>query len=174
MVWEPRLTCLELLNMSNYPPSPGYPPQQPHGPQQPYGGQHPYAPPQSPYGGGPPRRQGMSGGKIALIVIGIIGALGLLSCGGCVGLYFFGVNAMEEEYADSLAQYPAVRQHLGEIRELDFQLMKSGEHADENAYVFDVVGSKASGTVTIWDDGYDNIVAAKLRLKSGKEIDLVR
>lgn len=81
------------------PPPP--PPPGPYGEQpNPYG-QQPYGQQPGPYGqpyqphpyGTPPKKSN----KVLWIVLGVVGAVLLLCCGGIVGLFFLGVTAINEE-----------------------------------------------------------------------------
>jgi len=128
--------------------------------------------------GHPKRKGGLSRGCIIGIVLAVA-----LSCGGittCIGgLWFvtdFGMDMVADQVAEDLEHNPVVLEHLGRIVEIDANLGASMRETGEEVFVFDVVGSKASGvliveTVSISGD-YEEVTWGRLELSSGERFDL--
>jgi hypothetical protein len=120
----------------------------------------------------------MSTGRILFIVFGVLGAL-VLVCGG--GLFLVMRAAMQElgrQVAAELRANPVLEHHVGTVESFDMALGESIANDDEDVFVFRVKGSKATGTVTAkcvsLDGATERVAWAKLRLESGKVVDLVR
>ena len=104
--------------------------------------------------------------------------LGLLvCCGGGALLTWFGKNVGEEEITAQLRDNPKLREHIGEIKNLDMDFVASGAQDDSDVFVYNVEGSKSSGRLTIresMDDDFSTIVEeATLRLPDGSEVKIV-
>lgn len=114
------------------------------------------------------------------MILGIVGglaAVGLLfCCGGGLLLVGFGLNVMTVEVQDDLATRPEMQEHIGEIQSFKFNLVRSGSHDDDETFVYDVVGSKGKGFVTVQqqtgDDGSEVIVFAELTLSDGRKLPI--
>jgi len=113
------------------------------------GGMNPYANP--PGVGAPPPRKS----NAWIWILGIVGVLGLgmvICCGG--GVYFAysaGVSMMEKMVKDEVADDPQVQKHIGEIKSMPLNLIKSTEETDkrgtgdDNVLVFEVKGTEGNG-----------------------------
>jgi hypothetical protein len=129
------------------------------------------------YGSPPPPQRG-SGMKIVWIVLGVLGVLGLLCCGGFTwfGSWIMGVGA--EAIAKQVEHTPAMQDHIGKLESASMNLVATGEYAqkhrnEKNVAVIDVTGSKGSGQLLVKTGPGNSIEWAKLRLDSGEEFDLV-
>ena len=93
------------------------------------------------------------------------------------GLVYFGFGVLSTEIANELRDNPALREHIGEIQSFDVNFVASAAEEDENVYVYDVVGDKGSGTVTVKSltdsDGSEEIIWARLRTSDGTTVELV-
>ena len=65
------------------------------------------------------------------------------------GLYFFSMKEVEKLSRQVLRGNPVVEEHIGELQEIDWNVIATGEVGQEDTLVFDVVGSKGSGRITI-------------------------
>lgn len=136
-------------------------------------GPSPYSPPSSAYFE-PPRRSSSAW----IYILAAFGMLGLLvCCGGGALLTWFGKNVGEEEITAQLRDNPKLREHIGEIKNLDMDFVASGAQDDSDVFVYNVEGSKSSGRLTIresMDDDFSTIVEeATLRLPDGSEVKVV-
>ncbi len=140
------------------------------GPSSPGNNPYPYQPPgqfSDPYG--PPQPKSNSSIIwIVGIVIGVIGLGGLLACGCCGGLTFFGMNVAADQVADSLRDNPVVVEHLGEIKECNWNVGESFQHDDDDVMVFDVEGSQGSGKIIgELNDNSDGLISGHLETTNG-------
>ena len=110
-----------------------------------------------------------SGNKILFIILGVIGALGVLTVGCCVGISMFGLNALTTAVEDGYADHELVQEHLGEIQDISTNFNDTGESADGMA--FDVEGSKADGQIIVYDQIGDRFGNAELHV-DGQTYDL--
>ncbi len=110
------------------------------------------------------------------IVAGIAAVAMLFCCGGGFLVMRFGLDVMAVEVQDDLAARPEMQEHIGEIESLTFNMVRSGAHHDDETFVYDVVGSKGKGFVTVKqqtaDDGSEVIVSAELTLSDGRKIPI--
>jgi len=100
-----------------------------------------------------PRRGTEKKSNKTCMILGIIGGVilaGVLCCG---GFSYFGWNAamgvLEDAVKVELAANPVAQQHLGDITSVDVNLTKTGETNKPGFLVFDVVGTKGSGQVSV-------------------------
>jgi len=89
---------------------------------------------------------------VIIVLSGICAAIGLLVftlIAGCVGLFSYGMNMAEEEMKSDLKHDIVAVKHLGEIKEVDMELIESAgqTNPDEEIFLLKVVGSKASGFI---------------------------
>lgn len=88
----------------------------------------------------------------------------------------YGIQLIEEEVRDDLAEHPLIREHLGEIHELGLRLPASGLLPGEDDFEFEVRGAKASGvlrgTVITGDDDLEHMTRGTLTLTDGTVVDL--
>ena len=92
---------------------------------------------------------------ILVVLAGICAVIGLLVfalIAGCVGLFNYGMNMAEEEMKSDLRHDVVLVKHIGEIKEIDMELMESAKQSsntDEEIFLLKVVGSKASGLIKL-------------------------
>ena len=89
-----------------------------------------------------------SGSKVLLIVLGVIGALGLLTVGCCVGIAMFSGNVMSDAVKDAYGDNRLVVEHIGEIEDISADFSGTG---GSEGMVFNVEGSKADGQIVVYD-----------------------
>jgi hypothetical protein len=128
----------------------------------------------------PPRKRSSSN-WIWMLVIGGIVTLGggILAC--CGGLVYFGLNVTTTQVETELRDDPQLREHLGEIQSFKMNFARSvavrdGAGGGDDIFVYDVVGSKASGEVTVHHSnagGQNMVRSASLRLKDGTTVELI-
>jgi hypothetical protein len=110
--------------------------------------------------------------------LAIAGGVLLLVGGCCVGGYFlmtFGMDVVGEQVVKQIRDDPAVREHIGEIQECEWNMTASAAEGGEDTLVFDLRGSKGSGRLTVetTDSGDEvEVLLATLRLSDGREIEL--
>ena len=133
----------------------------------------PYPVPPDPY-----RRPkaGASPWLIVGVIGGVVGLGALICCGGCGVLMWFGKGAMETEVANQLRDHPDFQQHIGEIQEFKYNLTASGAEPEFDVDVYEVVGTRGRGTVTVRtrmeDDGSSTVLWAKIRLDTGQQVEI--
>jgi hypothetical protein len=136
--------------------------------------------PPSPYAAGPlsdpyaPRR-GSGGSTLLWLVLGGGGlTLILLCCGGGMAVLLFTRSVMVAEVKDQLRDNPKLREHIGELEEVELDFAGSIAEDDDNTFRYNVRGSKASGELTVIEANEDEtIVEAKLRLKDGTQVQIL-
>lgn len=148
--------------------------------------QNPYLPPSAafqptsggsfagPAFGGPPKSSGtpvwvwllfafLGGGTMLLLIV----------CGGAV---YFGLSIESEQLKQSLRENPVVQEHLGTVKEVSLDMVKTAAEEDDETFVYRVKGSKASGHITGVtvenDDGKFEFISGELELDSGAKFDL--
>src|SRR5689334_10186894 len=106
-------------------------------------GQPPYG--QAPYPGYPPGMmpppQPSGGWSCGLIAIVTIGVCGVLCCGGFGGLAYFGLQIQHAEAQKVLERDPAVKQHVGRIRNVKI-VSQTFQDDGEIEYVIELIGDK--------------------------------
>lgn len=122
----------------------------------------------------PPRKKS-SAGKIILILAGVGGVFLLLCCGGIGAMSWFGLSQVGNVVAQQVQDDPAIQEHIGEIQSSSFNMMATGELAEETGeqgvIVLDVTGSKGSGKLRARMEG-ENVTQATLVLPDGQEFEL--
>jgi len=100
----------------------------------------------------------------------------LVAVGGGYAVFQYGIGLIEEEVREDLAGNPVVREHLGEIRELELDYTESGALPGEEDFAFRVEGTRGSGmiraTVITGDDDLEHVTRGTLTLASGETLDL--
>jgi hypothetical protein len=110
----------------------------------------------------PPPKSPPSSGKGWKFVLGGLGGVFLfclLSC--CGGGYVFSRWVGDAQAAKTLAVIETswdVEPFVGKIESLGWNLSASVVHPDDNAFVYDVVGSKASGTLIVYESERDDSI----------------
>lgn len=136
-----------------------------------FGTQNPY--PTPPTFGVPPQKKS----NTIWIVLALLLFGGVAICGCCGGIVYFGFGVLSTEIANELRDNPTLREHVGEIQSFDVNFVASAAEEDEDAYVYEVVGDKGSGTVTVKsitdDEGNEEIIWARLRTPDGTTVELV-
>ncbi len=118
--------------------------------------------------------------KSLLKILLISGGCLLLLGGGCIalvgGAVFWGFGELEDQAAQALAGNPVIEEHIGEIEECDFNVVASSNAGGDETFVFDLVGSKGSGSVTgdfvTVDATTEKVKSGVLRMEDGSEYDL--
>jgi hypothetical protein len=113
------------------------------------------------------------------LLLGGGGVVALFCCGG-VGLFVVAMNYLESEVQKSLANEPAIQEHVGDLESVDFDIMATGELTEQNEgddrLVFNLKGSKGNAVLIgeTTDDGDGNVVVVNgvLRLPSGEEVPI--
>lgn len=136
---------------SSYAPTPGY------------GG--PYQPP-----GQDPPRKSRTGCIVATIVLSILG-IGLLMCGGCLGLGIFAIDADSKETARQLSvdyrNHPQVKEQVGEVQEVTYNWNASFfQEDDDSTHVYDVRGDKGTAQFVVVEEPIG--VPLSVTLRNGK------
>ena len=122
----------------------------------------------------PPPQGKKSSSMIILIVLAVVGGgFFLLCCGGSVGVVMLGMDIAEAEVEAQLRDNPVLRDKLGEMQSCQTNFARSVAENDDDTFVYEVEGTKGSGTLTVTTDWDDQITFAKLRLPDGEEIVLV-
>ncbi|MEL6895077.1 MAG: hypothetical protein AAFP90_03150, partial [Planctomycetota bacterium] len=145
--------------MSGQPPLPNQPPNAFPPGATPGGGQPPYPPStgQSPYTTPPPAGGGGGGGagKVVLIVLGILGVMALLCCGGLTYLFYQAKQGIEEmvgelsklQYvmvAQGFAELDEVKSELGEVESINGSAIEVDEEVIGSNVEIELVGDKAT------------------------------
>jgi hypothetical protein len=142
---------------------------------------------------GAPRKKS-SGTKTLLIILGVLGALGLICCGSFGGLVWFGASKFNELVTEDLrrrlAESPTATTELGTIETLNLNILRSTQYTQEKNpsgkqekafLVFDVKAANASGEIVceVRNRGNgngggqsDDIISCKLVKSDGTEVEL--
>lgn len=117
------------------------------------------------------------GGKtvmIVLIVIGVVVLLGVLACGGCIALAYFGSQkVLNDQMTTQLRANPAAQGALGEIQSVSINFTKTGQRPGN--LVFDVSGSKGSGEAVARQNPANQqnpLELVELKMSTGEVVDL--
>ena len=98
-------------------------------------------------------------------------AIALLLNVGCGAL-----DEFERQVVQDIQDNPVMLEHVGQIQTIDIDWVATGQEPGDDVFVFDVTGSKGSGTLTAEcitiDSGREDVVAARLRLPSGEDLDI--
>ena len=99
----------------------------------------------------PPKKKG----KGCLIAALVVGLLGMLMFGGCLGVVWFSMGKMDEQVLAQLQSSPRVTAYVGTVEKAKLNLKASGEASNGAApglpnkiMIYDVTGSKRSARVT--------------------------
>lgn len=99
----------------------------------------------------PPKKKG----KGCLIAALVVGLLGMLMFGGCLGIVWFSMGKMDEQVLAQLQSAPRVTAYVGNVEKVKLNLRASGEASNGAApglpnkiMIYDVTGSKRSARVT--------------------------
>jgi hypothetical protein len=113
-----------------------------------------------------------AGFAVTGIIFGIIAPI-LFSIG---WLIWFGVGLLTSEVEKRLQNHPVLVEHVGTIPKGGFtiDLVATGEAKYSDVLVYKVRGSRATAHVIVQTDDDNELTWAKLKLPSGKEIDLIR
>ena len=98
----------------------------------------PYAPKRS-------NRGCLIAGIVVAVIVG--GGLAFLLC--CGGMAYFSIGVYADSIGEQLRDNPVVREQIGDIQEVKFNIAASGAVAADNMQAFDVVGSKGSGMLRV-------------------------
>jgi hypothetical protein len=105
----------------------------------------------------------------------------VLLCGGCcgVGIYFSFGEITRQSRAD-LVDNSVIQEHIGDIQSFEMDWMatlQASSDGQENTFVFDIKGDKASGTVVVElpsdDSGQFHVASGELTLESGDVHQLI-
>jgi len=93
-------------------------------------------------------------GKGCLIAALVVGLLGLLMFGGCMGMAWFGISKVGEMAKTELQADPTVANAVGEVQEAKMDLIATGEVNQGAAgggdiIVYKVTGTKGSGKAKV-------------------------
>ena len=77
------------------------------------------------------------------IVLAIVAVVGLLGCGCCGGLLYWGMELDTQQMADAVRNDPNVQQELGGIEKINYNWIKTGE-ANNETFVYDDVATLES------------------------------
>lgn len=129
----------------------------------------------STYGNSRPKKKSKSGCWIwALVITIIVMVLGGIGC--CGGLFYFGLNVFNEEVKAQVVDNPVLKEQLGDLETMTVNFIKTGEANNEDVIVYDVKGSKATGTLSVEhtsnDAGDIVVVSATLTLSNGQTFEL--
>ncbi len=125
-----------------------------------------------------PFEQKRGGWGCLWIILAVSGAISLLVCCGCAGMFYFGLNMGTEAIKTSLAQNPVVQEHVGELQEANFDwaAMFSGGASGGGEFLMRLKGTKGSATVKLRNTNPQQGAPAQLEgvliLPSGEEIPL--
>lgn len=110
--------------------------------------------------------------RLPLTLLGLIAIVGL----GLVAVVGYYGYQFQEETRAALEANPVIRENLGDIESLEFDLSKSTEHEDIDTFVMRVHGTLGDGEVTAAlvtrDNGTDELVDGELRLEDGRILPL--
>ncbi len=111
------------------------------------------------------------------IILGIVVGGGLTVVLVCAGLGWYGWNAFSDQCRAALNSNVVIIEHLGEVREIEFDLVASGDQPNEDVFVLKAVGANGTGVVTVEflsvDADNEAIVSGTLELPDGRTFDLV-
>jgi len=94
-----------------------------------------------------------------------------------VALTLFGFRVLEEEARTAVEHNEIFREHIGNIKSLDVNFLKTSAHSDPDVMVYDVEGDRGNGQLLISSteefDGSSEIHWIELKLPSGETYDLL-
>jgi hypothetical protein len=111
------------------------------------------------------------------ILLGGGALMALLCVGGVVGVVVLGFNIMTAEVKEQVRDNPKLREHIGEVINLDIDFVGSMAVEGDDTYRYKVRGTKSDGELTIRhhtnDDGDEVIDEAWLRLPTGDKVTII-
>jgi len=114
---------------------------------------------------------------LVLTIVGIILLVGLMCCGGMAAFLTFGWGIFTEQAKDAMNENAVIQEHIGRVTSIESNFLASADEDNENVFVFEVEGSKGTGTVTAEfitvDDDTEEIRSGTLELPSGDVYELV-
>lgn len=109
--------------------------------------------------------------KVGLIVVLVVVGVGVLG-----GVCFWGWGLFRDQARDALNRNRVIQRHIGRITKMELNFTETGEDPDPEVLVFDITGTKGSGTVTArfvtTGAESEEVESGTLRLSSGKTYDL--
>ena len=114
----------------------------------------------------PPKKKGWS---VAFWVMLILGAIFILGCGCCGGLFYWGIGFLADSVTESYGNNPILVEKIGEIESASFNFKATGEN--EGELVFDLKGSKQNGQLFVREQQGRSFGAARL-VVNGEEFEL--
>jgi hypothetical protein len=118
-------------------------------------------------------RKKMSAGLIIGIVVGGVGLLLVMCCGGIFVFGMFTVNAEGKQIAEMLKGNQKLEAEIGELESMTVQVDESNKIEDFDTFVFTAKGSSGSCRVivkyTTDNDGQINIHWARIKDQQGIE-----
>lgn len=124
--------------------------------------------------GGAGRRGGAR--AIVLILIGAVGTLVLVCCGGGALVLHLGMGEFAHQVQADLTDNPVIVEHIGEIESFTIKYGASFLEEGEDVFVFRIRGTKGAGTVTAEcvsvSDDEEDVVSGTLELAGGETFDL--
>ncbi len=112
---------------------------------------------------GAPQPQRSSTTKILLWVLGIFGGLGLLSCGCCTGIFYFGMSVLSNEVETEFGSHPLVVEKIGTVSSISFNFSATGALGEDNLLLFDMVGDKGQAKIICDSDEFGESNASPQR-----------
>ncbi|MHC4959907.1 MAG: hypothetical protein ACYTGN_16200 [Planctomycetota bacterium] len=107
-----------------------------------------------------------------VVILGLVIAIVV----GVVALGSWGLDVIAEQVKLDIQDHPLILEHIGSIETIELDFTASAAQDDENAFVFNLKGSKGNGLLIAeletTDADTEKVVAATLRVASGKVIDL--
>lgn len=103
-----------------------------------------------------------------------VGTIACLLC--CGGIGYFTTNMLSTNVELKLRDNPQIREHLGELSSVRVNLLKTMNHAEDDAWVYELSGAKGKGELTVEQttdfDGDQEFHSATLRLSDGKTVEI--
>ena len=113
------------------------------------------------------------------VVVGIlcgVGLLALLVVGSCTGLFFWAKDQAEEEIFDALKGNPALEQYLGEIVDMEMEMMEVAKQPEHDDLMFiSIEGTKTNGTLRFGmkREGNGTVEVMELELADSTTVNLM-
>ncbi len=111
-----------------------------------------------------------------LLFVGIAGFVFLIVVG-IGGLAFWGWNLFADQAKVALNKNSVIRQYIGQIEQIEVDLIATGNEEGEDVFVFRIEGPKGTGVVTAEfvtiDADAEEIRSGSLQLPTGETYDLL-
>ena len=111
------------------------------------------------------------------IILGIVVVGGLTVVLVCAGLWWHGWNVLADQSRAAMNRNVVILEHLGEVLDIEVELVATADQPNEDVFVFKAVGAKGTGVVTAEfltvDADNEAIVSGTLELPDGRTFDLV-